>query len=89
MRRLLGGLLLGTAALTTVPAQAAPPLYVRPHVWVTEDRVGVGAEYGRDGQNYDPVGAAYVDPSDARACVGFSYQIPLCAEVGPIEIVEP
>lgn len=89
MRRVLVGVLLGAAAFTSVPAQAAPPLYVQPHVWVGPDRVGVGASYSRDGNNYDPVGAAYVSPSSGRACVGFSYQIPLCAGIGPIDVVEP
>lgn len=79
MKRVLCGLLLGAAALTTTPASAAEYVRVEPVVYTDPNgRVGVGFRYSTNGGSMQPGGAAYVAPSNADACVGFSYQIPLC-----------
>jgi hypothetical protein len=78
MKRVLCGALLAAAAFTAVPAHAYQAYDVNVLVWTEPNRVGVGAEYSRDGRNYDPVGAAYVDPTTGRVCAGLSYQIPVC-----------
>ena len=85
MKRLLCVAFLGAYATTAVPANAANCYSVNPIVWDgSNGRVGAGAEYSRDCKYYDPVGGAWVNVSSGTACVGLSYQIPLCVG-GPIE----
>ena len=86
MRRVLAGLVLGAAAFASVPAEAAGPAYgVKPILWTGEyGRYGAGAMYTYDGERWYPLGGAYVNTTTGTACVGFSYQIPLCVG-GPIE----
>jgi hypothetical protein len=89
MKRVLCGLLLGGAALAATPAFATEPVRVEPVVWTDPNgRVGVGFLYSTNGGRPQPGGAAYVAPSSADACVGFSYQIPFCVSDyvgGPID----
>lgn len=82
MKRVVSALLLGAAAFTAVPAQAAD-YSVQPIIWNDENRVGVGARYRLNGYDYEPLGAAYLNKNTGEVCVGFSYQIPLCVG-GPI-----
>lgn len=76
MKRVLCAALLGAAALAT-PASAAPQIGVRPYVR-TDNGVSVGFFYSTNG-SYEPGLGAHV--GGGRACVGFSYQLPLCTPV--------
>lgn len=78
MKRVLLGLAIGAAALTSAPAHAAGGYDVDVHLYTGPDRVGAGASYSRDGQNYDPVGAAWFEPGTGRVCGGLSYQTGIC-----------
>jgi hypothetical protein len=79
MKRALCALVLGTAAIATVPAFAAEAITVTPQVTTDNGRVGVGAMYSRDGgKTQNPVGGAWVDTNSGHACAGLSYQVPFC-----------
>lgn len=71
----------GFVGLAAAPASAAAagPLPVEVKTW--EDGASVGSRIG--GQ---PLFGASADVSEGEACVGFSYQVPQCVEVGPIEV---
>lgn len=84
MKRLLCAAVIAAAAATAAPANAETAWPVQPHVWNRPDRVGVGASYDVRGQNYQPLGAAWVNPQTGEVCVGFSYQIPQCVGGGPV-----
>ena len=73
----------GFVGLAAAPASAAelaaPKPVVTYQVW--EDGAAVGTSI--PGQ---PLLGARADVGDGTACAGFSYQVPQCAEVTPIEI---
>ena len=74
-------MVVGFVGFAAAPANAyeAPD----PVVWVTVGDDNVGVYSGLPGQ---PLLGARVDVGDAKACVGFSYQVPQCVQVGPISV---
>ena len=85
MKRVLctAAAVVGFVGLAAAPAQAAEPIKIGPVVSysIGDDNVAVGTAL--PGQ---PLLGARADLGDGRACVGFSYQVPQCVDLEPIEI---
>lgn len=82
MKRVIGCLLLGTAAFTATPASAAQEIGVRPYVHRDEYGTRVGFEYNTQGgsNSWEP-GLGVSVRNNGQVCVGFSYQTGTCTPI--------